>query len=202
MVRIIDNYHNIQQDLLETFIDRGQLRQLAAPTILPNGRRIPGLKLDHPRQLAVMHSLVRFANIAAGGQFTVDLCAPALDALGCNEAEYSLRLFVTIFRSYASKGWSNGSRAHADTAWSAKAIRFAWPSSNCSRKSTRPSLRDYSPHFAEIAYYRTRNGARSTACISDSAMTRTSCCERLVSALPREPPQRERNSRRDPYNGN
>ena len=68
MSTILDNYHNVQQDVMETFIDRGQLRKLAEPTILANGRRIPGLKLDHPRQLAVMHSLVRFANIAAGGK--------------------------------------------------------------------------------------------------------------------------------------
>ena len=61
MSDIIDNYHNAQQDLLETFVDRGQLRKLAEPTILANGKRIPGLKLDHPRQLAVMHALVRFA---------------------------------------------------------------------------------------------------------------------------------------------
>ena len=33
---------------------------------MKNGKRIPGLKLDHPRQLAVMQALVRFANIAAG----------------------------------------------------------------------------------------------------------------------------------------
>jgi hypothetical protein len=91
MSEIIDNYHNVQQDVLETFIDRGQLRKLAEPTILSNGRRIPGLKLDHPRQLAVMHALVRFANIAAGGQFTTaDLHAPALQALGRSETEYSL----------------------------------------------------------------------------------------------------------------
>ena len=91
MSSIIDNYHNVQQDVLETFVDRGQLRKLAEPTILPNGKRIPGLKLDHPRQLAVMHSLVRFANIAAGGTVTTaDLYAPALDALGLIESEYSL----------------------------------------------------------------------------------------------------------------
>jgi len=94
MSEIIDNYHNVQQDVLETFIDRGQLRKLAEPTILSNGRRMPGLKLDHPRQLAVMHSLVRFANVAAGGQFTTaDLYAPALEALGKTEAEYSLASF-------------------------------------------------------------------------------------------------------------
>jgi len=94
MSGIVDNYHNVQQDILETFIDRGQLRKLAEPTILPGGRRIPGLKLDHPRQLAVMHSLVRFANIAAGGKFTTaDLYLPALDALGVNGSQYSLASF-------------------------------------------------------------------------------------------------------------
>ena len=91
MSAIIDNYRNVQQDVMETFIDRGQLRKLADPTILPSGRRIPGLKLDHPRQLAVMHALVRFANVAAGGKFTTaDLYTPTLDALGKTEPEYSL----------------------------------------------------------------------------------------------------------------
>jgi hypothetical protein len=67
---INDNYLNVQQDILETFVDRGQLRKLAEPTITPTGKRIPGLKLDHPRQLALMHALVRFAHIAAGNIFT------------------------------------------------------------------------------------------------------------------------------------
>jgi hypothetical protein len=90
---------------METFIDRGQLRKLADPTILPNGRRIPGLKLDHPRQLAVMHSLVRFANIAAGGQFTtVDLYAQALDALGRTEPEYPLASFRYDLAKLRAKG--------------------------------------------------------------------------------------------------
>ena len=38
-----------------------------------------------------MHALVRFSNIAAGGTFrTADLYEPALEALGCSEAQYSL----------------------------------------------------------------------------------------------------------------
>jgi len=88
---IIDNYHNAQQDILETFVDRGQLQKLTEPTVLANGKRIPGLQLDHPRQLAVMHAVVRFANIAAGGTFTTsDLYEPALDALGFTASKYSL----------------------------------------------------------------------------------------------------------------
>ena len=88
MSAIIDNYHNAQQDILETFIDRGQLRKLAEPTVLPNGKRIPGLKLDHPRQLAAMHVLVRFANIAAGEGFrSTGIYTPALQALGVNPAD-------------------------------------------------------------------------------------------------------------------
>jgi hypothetical protein len=105
MSEIIDNYHDVQQDVLETFIDRGQLRKLAEPTVLSNGRRIPGLKLDHPRQLAVMHALVRFANVAAGGKFTTaDLYAPALDALGKTEAEYSLASFRYDLSKVRAKG--------------------------------------------------------------------------------------------------
>ena len=91
MSEIIDHYHDAQQDILETFVDRGQLRQLAQPTILPNGKRIPGLKLDHPRQLALMHALVRFAHIAAGNSFTTKELRPhTLKALGLTPAEYSL----------------------------------------------------------------------------------------------------------------
>jgi hypothetical protein len=71
MAAICDNYHNVQQDIMETFVDRGQLQKLTEPTTLANGKRIPGLKLDHPRQLALMHALVRFAPIAVGGVFTV-----------------------------------------------------------------------------------------------------------------------------------
>jgi hypothetical protein len=91
LASINDNYLNIQQDILGTFVDRGQLRQLAAATILPNGKRIPGLKLDHPRQLALMHALVRFANIAAGNTFTTsELHVPTAEALGCSQSEYTL----------------------------------------------------------------------------------------------------------------
>lgn len=105
MSAIIDNYHDVQQDVLETFIDRGQLRKLAEPTILSSGRRIPGLKLDHPRQLAVMHALVRFANVAAGGRFTTtDLYGPALETLGTTEVGYSLASFRYDLSKIRAKG--------------------------------------------------------------------------------------------------
>jgi len=91
MSEIIDHYHDAQQDILETFVDRGQLQKLTAPTNLTYGKRIPGLKLDHPRQLALMHALVRFANIAAGSTFTTaDLYPPVLQALGLPPSQYSL----------------------------------------------------------------------------------------------------------------
>jgi hypothetical protein len=90
---INDNYLNVQQDILETFVDRGQLRKLAEPTITATGKRIPGLKLDHPRQLALMHALVRFAPIAAGNTFTTAEIHPAvIEALGCDPKQYTLAL--------------------------------------------------------------------------------------------------------------
>jgi hypothetical protein len=88
---INDNYLNVQQDILETFIDRGQLRRLAEPTITPTGKRIPGLRLDHPRQLALMHALVRFADVAAGNSFTTaELYPHVVKALGCAPESYTL----------------------------------------------------------------------------------------------------------------
>ena len=88
---INDNYLNVQQDILETFIDRGQLRKLAEPTITSAGKRIPGLKLDHPRQLALMHALVRFAHVAAANTFTTAEIYPhVIDALGSDRNRYSL----------------------------------------------------------------------------------------------------------------
>jgi hypothetical protein len=91
MASITDNYMDVQQDILETFLDRGQLRKLAEPSVLPNGKRIPGLKLDHPRQLALMHALVRFAHIASGGEFkTQEVYPHTLEALNTSADDYSL----------------------------------------------------------------------------------------------------------------
>ena len=91
MSAITENYLNMQQDILETFVDRGQLRKLAESTVLDNGKRIPGLKLDHPRLLAVMHAVVRFAHIAAGNTFSTSEIHPyAVDALGCSAEKYKL----------------------------------------------------------------------------------------------------------------
>ena len=47
LASINDNYLDIQQDILETFVDRGQLQHLAQPTYTSSGKRIPGLKLDN-----------------------------------------------------------------------------------------------------------------------------------------------------------
>jgi len=100
---VIDNYHNVQQDILETFINGGQLRKLAQPTVMPNGKRIPGLKLDHPRQLALMHALVRFSHIAAQSTFTTaEVYADTLTALETsakNDSLASLRYDLSKLRA-------------------------------------------------------------------------------------------------------
>ena len=38
-VGTVDRYLDVQQDVLETFVDRGQLERLRQPTISPTGRR-------------------------------------------------------------------------------------------------------------------------------------------------------------------
>jgi DNA-binding transcriptional ArsR family regulator len=86
-----DRYLEVQQDILETFLDRGQLRQLTQPTRLPSGKRLPGLKLDQPRLLALMQALMRFSHLAAGDTFsTREIHAQTAEALGRTVTDYSL----------------------------------------------------------------------------------------------------------------
>jgi DNA-binding transcriptional ArsR family regulator len=67
------------------------LQKLIQPTITASGKRIPGLKLDHPRQLALMHALVRFAHVAAGGTFTTKELHPTVaETLNCSTEDYKL----------------------------------------------------------------------------------------------------------------
>ena len=91
MAAVIDNYLDVQQDILETFVDRGQLRKLTKPTLTPTGKRVPGLKLDNPRQLALMHALVRFAQIPAARTFsTAEVYPHTVAALDSTTKQYSL----------------------------------------------------------------------------------------------------------------
>jgi len=95
----------VQQDILETFVDRAQLRQLTQPTLLPNGKRIPGLKLDHPRQLALMHALLPFSHIAAGNTFTTaELHPQTAQTLGCSPADYRLSALRYDLSKLRAKG--------------------------------------------------------------------------------------------------
>ena len=88
---IIDRYLNVQQDILVSFIDRGQLHKLGQTTVLANGQRIPGLKLDQPRLLSLMHALLRFSHIAAGDCFsTKEIHADTAEAWGHSIDDYTL----------------------------------------------------------------------------------------------------------------
>src|SRR5437867_7523606 len=88
---IIDRYLDVQHDILVSFIDRGQLHQLRQSTVLSNGKRVPGLKLDSPRLLSLMHALVRFSHIAAGDSFsTPEIHADTAEALGRTTVDYTL----------------------------------------------------------------------------------------------------------------
>jgi hypothetical protein len=114
----------VQQDIFETFIDRGQLRKLAEPTVLPNGKRIPGLKLNHPRQLALMHALVRFSHVAAQSTFTTsEIYADTLAALP--RMIIASPRCATICRSFAPRGWWRESSVPGATACCAAATPSA-----------------------------------------------------------------------------
>jgi len=91
MRSINERYLDVQQDVLETYIDRGQLRRLREATVAPSGRRTPGLKIDDPRLLGLMQALTRFAHLAQGDSFrTRDLHQPTAEALGQTVETYTL----------------------------------------------------------------------------------------------------------------
>lgn len=78
-------------DALATDIDRGQLAQLREATVSPSGQRMPGLKLDDPRLLAVMQAITRFVHLARGGRFrTRELHQSTAEALGRTTETYRL----------------------------------------------------------------------------------------------------------------
>src|SRR5438874_2586463 len=102
---IDDSYLDIQQDILETFVDRGHLQRLARPTLTPSGKRIPGLKLENPRQLALMHALVRFAQIPAANTFSTGEIHPYVAAaLGGRGEQYSLAALRYDLSKLRAKG--------------------------------------------------------------------------------------------------
>jgi hypothetical protein len=73
---------DVEQDVLTSYLDRGQLDQLRQPTVSPSGRRTPGLRLDDPRLLALLQAVLCFAYLVGKGSFrTKDLLLDAQLAL-------------------------------------------------------------------------------------------------------------------------
>jgi hypothetical protein len=64
-----ERYLTAQQDVLSTYVDRGQLRALAQPTVSASGRRTPGLRLDDPRLLALLQALTCLVHLVGQGTF-------------------------------------------------------------------------------------------------------------------------------------
>jgi hypothetical protein len=91
-----ERYLQAQQDVLSSYIDRGQLQHLRQPSVSASGRRIPGLRLDDPRILALFGALTSFAYLVGKASFrTKDLLDDVRQALGnpqftLNQLRYDL----------------------------------------------------------------------------------------------------------------
>src|SRR6266481_2752839 len=134
----------IVKHALESFVDRGQLHNLTQPTVLPSAKRIPGLKLDHPRQLALMHALVCFAHIAAGNTFTTaELYPYVLAALQISATQYTLASLRYDLRKLRAKDLVEKLPNRAAINSVHRAIPFALYSSNSSNPFTPRSLPAY-----------------------------------------------------------
>jgi hypothetical protein len=78
-----ERFESVQQDILETFVDRGQLQELRQATVSPSGRRTPGLRPHDPRLLAVLQAVLCFMHLAGKGCFkTAALLTDVQNALG------------------------------------------------------------------------------------------------------------------------
>ena len=90
MKQITENYLDVQQDILASYVDRDQLSRLSQCTLTTGGKRTPGLRFDRPRTLALMKALVRFQNIAAQSSFSTSEIYPhVLRSLGCSPEQLS-----------------------------------------------------------------------------------------------------------------
>jgi hypothetical protein len=67
--RANQRFLEVEQDVLTTYLDRGQLDQLRQATVSPSGRRTPGLRLDDPRLLALLQAVLCFAYLVGKGSF-------------------------------------------------------------------------------------------------------------------------------------
>jgi hypothetical protein len=77
-----ERYLNVQQDVLASYVDRGQLQQLRRPSVSGTGRRVPGLHLDDPRLMAVLQAVTCFCYLVGKGCFrTSDLLVDVQKAL-------------------------------------------------------------------------------------------------------------------------
>jgi hypothetical protein len=84
-----ERYLSVQQDVLASYVDRGQLEQLRQPSVSATGRRVPGLHIDDPRLMAVWQAVLCFAYLVGKGVFrTKDLLVDVQHAL--NNPQYTL----------------------------------------------------------------------------------------------------------------
>ena len=87
--RANQRFLDVEQDVLTSYLDRGQLEQMRQPTVSPSGRRTPGLRLDDPRLLAVLQAVLCFAYLVGKGIFrTKDLLVDVRLAL--DNPDYTL----------------------------------------------------------------------------------------------------------------
>jgi hypothetical protein len=84
-----ERYLTVQQDILASYVDRGQLQELLKPSVSPTGRRVPGMHVDDPRLLAVLQAILCFAYLVGKGCFRVkDLLMDVQKAL--DNPEYTM----------------------------------------------------------------------------------------------------------------
>jgi hypothetical protein len=103
------------KSITDAFLDRGPLRKLAEPTILPSGKRVPGRNpITRVNWQGCMRWCASPLSLPAEGLLRRHVYAPALDALGLTESHYTLASFrydLSFLTTRRAGNWRCGTAA-------------------------------------------------------------------------------------------
>ena len=196
---INDNHVNMQQDIVETFVDGGQLRKLAEPTITATGKRIPGLKLDNAATCAHARSRALHPHRCRQQLYDGRSSPQSPRCLGADGGRYTLALRYDLSKLRAKslvEKLPHSRRYRFLPAVTRSASCFSSSSSASTVRLPRAFFRLSAPTLSSAA----KTDCRSTGSINALSTISTPSFT-LSGSKPHNSPKREQNPRYQRHNG-
>jgi hypothetical protein len=191
---VCDNYLNVQQDILESFADRGQLHNLTQPSVLPSGKRIPGTQTRPPTTTGshARPGLLR-SPLLATPSLPPNFIPRSWLLCKCQPTNTVWLPFATIYANWEPSTRSKNSPNCVAIGSARRATPFAWCFSNSSNAFIRRWLPAYFNLTGLTPNSRTTNQPSWIGSIKRLQMISISFSMLLASRLPE---QREQSSRK------